>query len=330
MSGNFNPGIFAILGLDGPVPNRAFLKLIGKYPPAGFLFLTHNYRDPDQFNALISKLKSFTGSGVIFAVDQEPGRVQRFRGHFPASKTPAQYVRESNTEDFRIWCEKTATLLTEAGVNLNFAPVLDLCSFEKDYPVLNDRAFGGDFSNVDIFAEILINEHHNKNVLVCCKHFPGLGSAEFDPHKKLSISNEPLKRFQEYHWIPFDHASRSGVDLIMTTHLIAPSLDANNAATYSPKVIDYLKKEIKFQGPVISDDLIMEGAGSVEAIEHSALKAIKAGHNLIIISRDVGLQIKVLDSLKNRYEDDETFRKIADANEKIVKQIQIKIRNFKS
>ncbi len=329
MSCSFNPGIFTILGLDGQVPDKEFLKLLEKYPPAGFLFLANNYSKPDQLNALISKLKSYTGSGAIFAVDQEPGKVQRFRGDFPGSKTPAEYVRENNAEDFRNWCEKTATLLAKAGVNLNFAPVLDLCSFERDYPVLNDRSFGDDFIDVNIFAEILINEHRKKNVLTCGKHFPGLGSAEFDPHKKLSISNEPLKRYQEYHWMPFHNAACSYIDMIMTTHLIAPSLDANNPATYSPKVIDYLKKDIKYQGLVISDDLIMGGAGSVEAIERSALKAIKAGHNLIIISRNVGLQIKVLDSLKNRYEDDEAFRKISDANEKIIKQIQIKIRNFK-
>jgi beta-N-acetylhexosaminidase len=325
MTDNINPGLFTILGFEGKSPDREFLNLIEKYPPAGFLILEKNYESPEQLTSLIFDLKKTAGAGALIAVDQEPGRVQRFKRGFPISKKPTYYIEGNLVEEYRLWCFETSSRLAKAGINLNLAPVLDVASDSGINPVLTDRIFGGDPDTAALYARVLIEEHKKNGILTCGKHFPGLGSARFDPHDKLSLSDEPLERFTDCYWIPFVRAVESGVDMIMTTHLRAESLDPDDAATYSSKLIEYLRTGINFTGPVISDDLIMGGAGDIDSIGESAIKAIESEHNLIIISRGVELQTEVLDSIKNRYAQDRLFAKIAHQNEKIIRRIQNKI-----
>ncbi len=330
MTKDLNPGLFTILGFDGVTPDKDFFHLIEKYPPSGFLLLEKNYQSPEQLASLVSELKKAAGEAVLIAVDQEPGRVQRFKSGFPISERPAVYIEGKLEEEYRSWCAETSSKLAGAGVNLNLAPVLDIATDPASNPVLTDRIFGDDPRISSIYAGILIEEHKKNGILTCGKHFPGLGSALSDPHIELSISEEPLDRFENYYWKPFIKAVELGVDLIMTTHLKALSLDPENAATYSSKVIGYLRNRINFAGPAVSDDLVMGGAGKVGSIGDSAIKAIEAGHNLLIISRHIELQMAVLDSIKNRYAQDRSFGNIVHQNEKIIRQIQNKILISKS
>lgn len=320
-----NPGLFTILGFNGTFPDRQFLSLIEKFPPAGFLLLGDNYESPRQLGTLISRLKKAAGDGILIAVDQEPGRVSRFKEGFPVSQKPSRYVEQRLQDDFRAWCAETASMLAEAGVNLNLAPVLDLAGFSNPNPVFSDRVFGDNPDIVSGYARIFIEEHKKCGVLTCGKHFPGLGSARFDPHRRLSVSAEPFDRFEMYHWKPFRSAVKRDVDMIMTTHLLAESIDPHNAASYSQNTVDIIREQIGFSGPVISDDLIMGGAGSLDKIDESAMNSLSSGHNLIIISRHTELQAKVLNSLKNSYARDELFSKIANQNEKIIRRLQNRI-----
>ena len=324
MINNINPGLFGILGFEGITPDKDFLYLIEKYPPAGFLLLEKNYEFPEQLASLISGLKKIAGASALFAVDQEPGRVQRFKRDFPVSKKPSAYIEGGLKEEYRLWCAETSSKLAETGINLNLAPVLDIATDSGSNPALADRIFGEDPDIAAFYAGILIEEHKKNGILTCGKHFPGLGSARFDPHMELSLSDEPMDRFENYHWQPFIKAVESGVDLVMTTHLKAASLDPESAATYSPKVMSYLRNIVNFAGPVVSDDLVMGGAGNVDSVGNSAVKAIESGHNLLIVSRDIKLQTAVIDSLKKRYAQDQLFSKIAHQNAEIVRQIQVK------
>jgi len=325
MINNINPGSFTILGFEGTNPDKEFLNLIEKHPPAGFLLLEKNYNSPEQLASLISDLKEIAGGSALFAVDQEPGRIQRFKRDFPESKKPAVYIEGHLERDFRLWCAETSSKLAKTGINLNLAPVLDVAGDSETNPALIDRIFGGDPHVAALYAGILIEEHKRNGILTCGKHFPGLGSAGFDPHIKLSLSGEPLDRFMDYYWIPFAKAVGFGLDLVMTTHLLVESLDPDYAATYSFKLIEYLRTRINFSGPVVSDDLVMGGAGDIGSIGDSALKAIQSGHNLIIISRGVDLQTEVFESIKNRYARDHLFAKIAHQNEKVIRPIRDKI-----
>ena len=285
--------------------------------------LGNNYQNLNQLKNIIKEIKTITNDSVLLAVDQEPGRVQRFKTGFPQSHLPQHYVSDSNIESFRNWCKQTAELMAELGLNFNLGPVVDLCSFKEDYPVLTGRSFGNDIETVNLFSRIFISEFKKYKILTCAKHFPGLGSAVNDPHEKIAVSDQPIERFQSYHWEPFKAAINAGADFIMTTHLLAYSIDNVSIATYSTKTIDYLRSEIKFRGPAITDDIYMQGADAFNNIGDGAARAIKSGHSMVIISRDIELQKKAIIEVEKLYRQDSAFRVIADANEKIIKKISI-------
>ena len=172
MSQKINPARFFILGFSGLYLEKDFIKLIEKNPPAGFLMLGNNYQNLNQLKNIIKEIKTIAGENILLAVDQEPGRVQRFKTGFPQSHLPQHYVSDSNIESFRIWCRQTAELMAELGLNFNLGPVVDLCSFQKDYPVLTGRSFGGDIEIVNKFSNIFINEFKKYKILSCIKAFP--------------------------------------------------------------------------------------------------------------------------------------------------------------
>ena len=141
---SFNSAKFLIFGFTGSSPYPDFLKLVEDNPPAGFLLLGENYKDDNQLKALTTVLKSIAGNDTLIMVDQEPGRVQRFKGSFPASKKPQHYLKPGNIPEFRAWCCATAEKMAELGIGVNLAPLVDLWPPDAEYPVLNDRSFGDD------------------------------------------------------------------------------------------------------------------------------------------------------------------------------------------
>lgn len=319
------PGKFFILGLEGAIPDKSFVDLIEQYPPSGIIFLACNFESPSRLKKLISDLRSIIGQDAIFAVDQEPGRVQRFKTGFPESKSPREYLHQHSTDDYREWCRQTASLLADIGINLNLAPVVDLLSPDDESPVLSGRSFGDDIAAVNEFAGILIEEHKKAGVLTCAKHFPGLGSARHDPHEELSVSSQPLESFIGRHWRPFRAAAETGCDTAMTTHLLSEAIDKDYPATYSSRAISHLRHTIGFAGPIISDDLIMKGAGKNDNIDNNAIRSLEIGHDLIIISRDVSLQRKAIEGVWEKYQADRAFRESMTSREEIIDKLKTRI-----
>ncbi len=325
MAETMNPGKFFIFGFEGVNPPENFLSLLESYPPAGIVFLERNYRSPERLEKLIARLRSSIGPDTIFSADQEPGRVQRFKAGFPESRLPHEYLENSSADDYFNWCERTAAILSDIGINLNLAPVVDMTPRDRSSTVLSGRSFGGDVEKVVEYSEILIDAHKKYDVLTCAKHFPGLGSASEDPHERLSVSNGDEEEFVNYHWKPFEAAARRGVDLMMTTHLSAGSLDRDTPATYSPKIISMIREKVGFSGPVISDDLLMTGAGDYANIGSAAVSSLSAGHSIVIVSSDVSAQRKALEGVAGRYESDESFREKLNLSEKTIRKIKKKI-----
>jgi beta-N-acetylhexosaminidase len=325
MADSFNPGHSFILGFDGAEPDPDFLGLLREFTPTGIVILEHNYEKPTQLKRLISTFKSILGERAIFAVDQEPGRVQRLKEGFPESKWPLEYVEGKSTGDFADWCAETSEILSDIGINLNLAPVVDLLAQGVKFDVLNGRSFGDEFNIVNEFAGILIRTHMAAGILTCAKHFPGLGSARHDPHFKLAVSEEPYDRFENHHWRAFQDAINWGVDSVMTTHLLAKSLDEREPATYSSKVVSYLRENLGFCGPVISDDLCMKGAGESGNIGSAVLRSIQAGHNLIIISRDISIQRMAMEAVSEHFHADAGIHWLSAAHERIITDFKEKI-----
>ena len=317
----FDAAKLFILGFRGLVPDRDFIELIEKNPPAGFLLLGENYDNMEQLRSLVSDLKIVAGNQVLFLIDQEPGKVQRFKNGFPLSKTPQEYLKIDGMSGFRKWCRETAAIMAELRLNVNLAPVLDLCAFDRNYPVLNGRSFGDNPQIVSEYGVALIEEFRAFGICTCAKHFPGLGAGQVDPHKALAISGEPADRFQNFYWLPFKAAKDAKADLFMTTHLLARELDPDNSATYSKTIIGHIRHTIGYSGPLISDDLYMEGSGLKRNIENAVIDCILSGHTLLMISRDTVVQSKAIETVRIRCQNDEKFSKIVSENEKQIDTI---------
>jgi len=322
MSSSFNPGQFLILGFEGLEPDSRFLDFVKETPPAGFLLLGENYQDRNQLKTLSSRLRADMGDDILIMADQEPGRVQRFKAGFPQSKTPSQFIRQGNPKDFQGWCQETAEKLANAGVNVNLAPILDLWPFDRDYPVLNNRSLGDDAGKVILFSLIMIEVFRGYRVHTCAKHFPGLGAARGDPHEVLATSDENLSRFLEYHWAPFRAAVADGVSFVMTTHLLCHSIDSEHCATFSKNMINHIRYTVRHDGPVISDDLCMKGARGERSIGMAAVDAIIAGHDLVIISRDLDSQKEAVYAISEHLEQDPAFGRMAAESRKRLKRIE--------
>ncbi len=315
------PCKYLILGFSGFSPEKEFWNFISVNPPAGFLLLSDNFRNDSQLKSLIADLRMTAGKDCLIMVDQEPGRVQRFKNGFPVSKKPRHYLKQGNIGEYRIWCSATAEKLAELGVDTNLAPLVDLLPLDREYQVLNDRSFGDEPERVAEYAMILMEEFRKFHIHTCGKHFPGLGSATGDPHEVLAKSDDRLERFLDYHWNPFRAIIKGEVPMIMTTHLRCPALDSENPATYSGNVISHLRNTLGHKGLVISDDLYMGGAMSRDKSGEAAIASIEAGHNLLIISRDLQFQKDVALALEKRYEENRDFAQMCSDNKKMLKAL---------
>lgn len=207
----------------------------------------------------------------IVAVDQEGGRVVRFRNGFTPIPSAAELGATYSEEEVYRLFRQVGSELRRAGITINFAPVVDLSQ--------NDRSFGQDPEKVTRYAGAVIDGLLDAGILPCLKHFVGYGSASGDAHAAL-----PTADWDPDALIPYRHLA-SWVPMIMTAHLRIPALDPDHCATLSPTIVRaLLRGELNFKGVIVTDSLTMHGvleeAGS---LEEAAIQALEAGCDLLLL-----------------------------------------------
>ncbi len=289
-----------ILGFPGLFVTHEVKSFIKSHTPAGFIFFKDNLNDVQQIKTLLTDLKqlyqTLNLTPPILAIDYEGGLVDRLPD--PCQRIP--HANElgktaSTSELFKIG-EQMGLTLKELGFTLNFSPVCDVSTPQTpDY--LSSRIFSSDPETVATLIAAYIKGHQGTGVLACAKHFPGIGSATRDPHKKPIETTDPKQIFESTHWVPFKSAIEANVGTVMTSHIMCPNLDTQDIATYSQKITHTLLREhLEFKGLIISDDLNM---GAIqEQLSESVSKTLVAGHDLVIISdRDINTHAKLLEDL---------------------------------
>jgi len=268
---NYNLGGVILYEKDGPTQSRP-----------------RNIVSPDQLQKLVSDLKIHSKEKLFVAIDQEGGTVNRLKTSygFPASVS-AQYLGTLNNGDStRYQASVIAQTLKEMGINLNFAPVVDL-NVNPESPAIGalGRSFSANPDTVVFHAGIFIEEHTKLGILNCCKHFPGHGSATSDSHLGLT---DVTNSWSEIELEPYKQLIASGkCQLIMSAHVFNQNLDADYPATLSKKILTgILREELGFNGIIVSDAMemgaITENFGQEEAIE----KAINAGCDILVFSNN--------------------------------------------
>ncbi|MDL5047348.1 glycoside hydrolase family 3 N-terminal domain-containing protein [Oscillatoria amoena NRMC-F 0135] len=237
---------------------------------------------------------------LFIAIDQEGGRVNRLKEKygFPRSVSAAK-LGKSSLDSVKFYSQITAATLAGLGVNVNFAPVVDLAS-NPDNPIIADleRAFSKNADSVALFATTFIREHHQLGVLTALKHFPGHGSSLSDTHLDMT---DVTDTWSEKELTPYAKLLRDGmVDAVMTAHIVNGRLDQNKLpATLSPAIIDsLLRRGLQFNGVVFSDDMQMHAISKHYSFEESVKLAILAGVDILCFTNNIqGSQERTVDKV---------------------------------
>ena len=264
------------------------------------------------------------------SVDQEGGRVARLTEPF-TKWPPMATLGRAGREEGEALAERFATALAgelrAVGITLDYAPVLDIHTNPKN-PVIGDRALSERVEDVARLGRVIIKTLQASGVAACGKHFPGHGDTSTDSHFELPLVEHPPDRLRAIEFEPFRAAIAEQVAFIMTAHVLVPALDEERPSTLSPKVVQaLLRDELGFQGVILSDDLEMKAVSARYPVPESAVEAIRAGcDGILICSGDLDLQARTLEALVRAVESgtisaarcDDAFMRLRRAKERFL------------
>ncbi len=247
-----------------------------------------NILSPSQTKKLLADIKKFTRKDIFAAVDVEGGRVNRLKAKYGFSDFPgAQEMGQANDlKNTGQVGEMIAREIKSAGFNLNFAPVVDL-NVNKENPVIGGlgRSFSSDPDIVTDNATAFINGHRKYGVLTAIKHFPGHGSSSSDSHLGFVDVTET---YRDIELIPYKRLVDGGyAGMIMTAHVVNRKIDPDHPATLSKYFLtDILRRDIGFEGVIISDDMQMGAISNRFGFEEACVMAVNAGCDMLIIGNN--------------------------------------------
>lgn len=243
----------------------------------------------ESLRRLCEKLQSVACDKLIISIDQEGGRVDRLKTKYGFEKSvTAQYLGEINREDTsRHYYHRMAHQLQALGINVNFAPCVDL-NINAECPAIGiyGRSYSASVRKVNRHARFLVEEHHRSGIKTSLKHFPGHGSSVADSHLGFTdITNTwSGKELRPYRYF----IRKSLCDMVMVSHTFNSKLDPDYPATLSRRTIDsLLRKKMGYNGVVITDDMNMKAIAANYTFEQAMALTINAGVDLIIISNNL-------------------------------------------
>ena len=249
---------------------------------------SRNVTSKEQLTQLTSDLQSYADEPLIIAADQEGGLVCRLKTQYGFKPTVnALYLGTTDNRDTTMfYAQQIAQELSQCGVTLNLAPVLDVHLDNNPHLGHYKRCFSTDVDVITRHAAWMIDAHHSQGVLCAAKHFPGQGNATGDSHMELvDVTNqwtpqelEPYKRL----------IAQNKIDVVMTAHIYNHQLDPDYPATLSSKTIGgVLRDQLGFDGVVVSDDMYMEGILSQHSVPEAFALAINAGVDLLLVGNNI-------------------------------------------
>ena len=306
-------GQMIMVGLKGKDLAKEEEQLLRNYPFGGFILFAHNLREPKQILSLCRSLWEIEKKPPPFiAIDQEGGRVHRLPAPFTRFPAAAALGRTGDTGLAYRAGLATARELAAVGINLNFAPVLDVHS-NPDNPVIGDRSLSSDPGQVAALGWAIIEGLRDGGIIPCGKHFPGHGDTAKDSHLELPVVEKDLTALRAIELPPFAHACRNQIESLrsyairesssamiwkMTAHVLYPSLDRNYPATLSETIIGgLLREELGYQGVVFSDDLEMEAISKNFLLAEAVSRSVRAGVDVLMFCHERESAIKALELL---------------------------------
>jgi beta-N-acetylhexosaminidase len=298
-------GQLAITGFGGheiPSDLRAFAR---EFDLGGIILFARNVADPDQVSDVSRQAEGLARELPLWvSVDQEGGRVARLKAPFTVWPPMMTLGRSGDEALAARFARALAVELTAVGISLDFTPVLDILTNAKN-PVIGDRALSDRAEDVARLGRVIIKTLQEEGIAASGKHFPGHGDTSVDSHFELPLVEHPPDRIDRVELEPFRAAIAEGVASIMTAHILIPALDPDRPATLSPTIVaGMLKKQMGYEGLVLSDDLEMKAIAAHYGIPDATVAAIAAGCDAVLMcGTDVETQVAAVEAVIRATED---------------------------
>lgn len=298
-------GQLFISGMEGTEMTDETAAMIEENALGGVILFQPNLEDPDSSLQLVNDLKKLEEANDIplfISVDQEGGQVERLPGlrSLKSAGEIGEHDRKFAYENGQLLAE----LLKAYGMNLNFAPVLDVNS-NPNNPIIADRAFG---DNAEIVSEMgisMMQGIQDEGVITSVKHFPGHGDTDVDSHEQLPVVNKSRQELEEIEFIPFETAINTGVDMVLMAHIKLPELGIDVPASFSKDAVDILRDDWHYDGVIITDDLTMGAITENYEMEEVTVDAVKAGVDILMIAHEKELLEAGIEGLQTAVENGE-------------------------
>jgi beta-N-acetylhexosaminidase len=303
-----------MVGFDGKALNADLKFLIGEMKVGGIIFFSRNLGHPDEIRQLSCDAQDYAKSSgqppLLIAIDQEGGQVARlkapFFSEFPGN--PAMKTQDEATHFARV----TASELRTIGVNMNYAPVLDVT--RPDVPgIMAGRSFGNDPHHVAALGMAVIQTLEENSILSVAKHFPGIGRTILDSHLDLPVVKEDFATLNACDLVPFQAAIQSRVSGIMLSHILYEKLDPNWPASLSVAIArDLLRIRMGYTGLVMTDDLDMGAITRHYPLAAAVYQALSSEIDQILICHKSPAIEEAFEQIQKRIRDDESINDLCD------------------
>ena len=273
----------AIFGIKYSYLSNEEILFIKKYHPYGIIFFERNIESINQFKSLINHIKSLVNYDLLFVIDHEGGKINRFNKIFSQKKYSARYFGEMYNKDRKKYKKEldyflnfNVNLFKLLGINTVAYPVMDIL-YRKTHKIIKDRCFSSEKKQIVKIAKYVINFYQSNKISCISKHAPGHGLSTKDSHLSLPVVTENKKFLMKNDFETFKNIKSH---YMMTAHIHYKNFD-KKCATYSKHILqDIIKKKLNFRGKIITDDICMKGLKG--NLKTRSIQPLIAGCDLIL------------------------------------------------
>ncbi len=315
-------GQMFIVGFNGTSVPKDFKKLVEKYHLGGTILFKRNVESPSQIVSLTNDLQFNCRTHLMppffISIDHEGGPVTRLSAPFTQFPSIAGLgILGSPKASFEFGLG-LGTELKAVGININYAPVVDVYS-NPGSAVLRNRCFSSDAEVVAKMASAIVRGMDKAEILCVAKHFPGHGNTEQDSHLELPKLSRNVDELEKVEFVPFRRVIRSKVPGVMTAHILNTELDPTYPATLSHHTLtEVLRERLKFSHLIFSDDMEMGAISQHYSPEEAAVLAVQAGVDCLIYRGDTDFPVRAIEAILKAIEERKiTFSQIELSNSRI-------------